>query len=82
MFMNKDKRGRKIILIFTALVILGFSIIFSVRFGSVNYTSGEILKSLFIKSYDEPKTTGLRINTLKINKEELLNLFMRPLKAE
>ena len=28
----------------------------------------------FIKSYDEPKTTGLRINTLKINKEELLNL--------
>ena len=24
----------------------------------------------FIKSYDEPKTTGLRINTLKINKEE------------
>ena len=53
MFMNKDKRGRKIILIFTALVILGFSIIFSVRFGSVNYTSGEILKSLFIKSYDD-----------------------------
>ena len=28
----------------------------------------------FLKSYDEPKTTGLRINTLKINKEELLNL--------
>lgn len=28
----------------------------------------------FIKSYNEPKTTGLRINTLKINKEKLLNL--------
>lgn len=28
----------------------------------------------FIKSYDEPKTTGLRVNTLKINKEDLLNL--------
>lgn len=28
----------------------------------------------FIKSYDEPKTTGLRINTLKINKEDFLNL--------
>ena len=28
----------------------------------------------FIKSYDEPKTTGLRVNTLKINKENLLNL--------
>ena len=26
----------------------------------------------FIKSYDEPKTTGLRINTLKISKEEFL----------
>ena len=53
MFMNKDKRGRKIILIFTALIILGFSVIFSVRFGSVNYTSVEILKSLFMKSYDD-----------------------------
>ena len=28
----------------------------------------------FIKSYDEPKTTGLRVNTLKISKEDLLNL--------
>ncbi|MCC0719952.1 RsmB/NOP family class I SAM-dependent RNA methyltransferase [Clostridioides sp. ZZV14-6105] len=28
----------------------------------------------FIKSYDEEKTTGLRINTLKIDKEKLLNL--------
>ena len=28
----------------------------------------------FIKSYEEPKTTGLRVNTLKISKEELLNL--------
>lgn len=28
----------------------------------------------FIKSYDEPKTTGLRVNTLKINKEDFLNL--------
>lgn len=34
----------------------------------------------FIKSYDEPKTTGLRINTLKINKEELLNLNLYNLK--
>ena len=28
----------------------------------------------FIKSYEEPKTTGLRVNTLKIDKENLLNL--------
>ena len=28
----------------------------------------------FIKSYDEPKTTGLRVNTLKISNEDLLNL--------
>ena len=28
----------------------------------------------FIKSYDKPKTTGLRVNTLKIDKEGLLNL--------
>lgn len=28
----------------------------------------------FIKSYDEDKTTGLRINTLKIDKKELLDL--------
>ena len=28
----------------------------------------------FLKSYDEPKTTGLRVNTLKISKEELLDL--------
>ena len=28
----------------------------------------------FIKSYDEPKTTGLRVNTLKINKEDFINL--------
>ena len=28
----------------------------------------------FIKSYEEPKTTGLRVNTLKMSKEELLNL--------
>ena len=37
----------------------------------------EILKDEyedFIKSYEEPKTTGLRVNTLKISKEELLNL--------
>lgn len=40
----------------------------------------EILKddyNDFIKSYEEPKTTGLRVNTLKISKDELvkLNLF-------
>ena len=40
----------------------------------------EILKDEyddFIKSYEEPKTTGLRVNTLKISKEDLdnLNLF-------
>ena len=29
---------------------------------------------MFIKSYEEPKTTGLRVNTLKIDKENLLNL--------
>lgn len=31
----------------------------------------------FIKSYSEPRTTGLRLNTMKINKEKLfdLNLF-------
>nr|WP_305305487.1 hypothetical protein [Romboutsia ilealis] len=34
----------------------------------------------FIKSYDEPKTTGLRVNTLKINKEKLLNLNLYSLK--
>lgn len=37
----------------------------------------EILKDEyenFIKSYDKPKTTGLRVNTLKISKEDLLNL--------
>ena len=37
----------------------------------------EILKDEyedFIKSYDEPKTTGLRVNTLKISKEDLFNL--------
>ena len=37
----------------------------------------EILKDEyedFIKSYDEQKTTGLRVNTLKISKEDLLNL--------
>lgn len=37
----------------------------------------EILKDEyedFIKSYEESKTTGLRVNTLKISKEELLNL--------
>lgn len=28
----------------------------------------------FIKSYEEPKTTGLRVNTLKMSKEELINL--------
>ena len=28
----------------------------------------------FLKSYDEPKTTGLRVNTMKIDKESLLNL--------
>ena len=28
----------------------------------------------FLKSYDEPKTTGLRLNTMKINKEKLLDL--------
>ena len=28
----------------------------------------------FIKSYDNPKTTGLRVNTLKVSKEDLLNL--------
>ena len=28
----------------------------------------------FLKSYDEPKTTGLRLNTMKMNKEKLLNL--------
>ncbi|CEQ18917.1 RsmF rRNA methyltransferase first C-terminal domain-containing protein [Paraclostridium sordellii] len=37
----------------------------------------EILKDEyedFIKSYEEPKTTGLRVNTLKISKEDLINL--------
>lgn len=37
----------------------------------------EILKGEyddFIKSYEEPKTTGLRVNTLKMSKEELINL--------
>lgn len=37
----------------------------------------EILKDEyedFIKSYEEPKTTGLRVNTLKIRKEDLINL--------
>ena len=28
----------------------------------------------FLKSYDEPKTTGLRLNTMKLNKEKLLDL--------
>ncbi|MBC6695688.1 RsmF rRNA methyltransferase first C-terminal domain-containing protein [Terrisporobacter mayombei] len=28
----------------------------------------------FLKSYDEPKTTGLRLNTMKISKQELLDL--------
>lgn len=28
----------------------------------------------FLKSYDEPKTTGLRLNNMKISKEELLDL--------
>lgn len=28
----------------------------------------------FLKSYDEPKTTGLRINTMKMSKEKLLDL--------
>ena len=28
----------------------------------------------FIKSYEEPKTTGLRVNTLKMTKEKLVNL--------
>ncbi|WP_434797682.1 RsmF rRNA methyltransferase first C-terminal domain-containing protein [Terrisporobacter vanillatitrophus] len=28
----------------------------------------------FLKSYDEPKTTGLRLNTMKINKDKLLDL--------
>ena len=28
----------------------------------------------FLKSYDEPKTTGLRLNTMKINKDKLFNL--------
>ena len=28
----------------------------------------------FIKSYDEPKTTGLRINTLKINNMRLIHV--------
>jgi NOL1/NOP2/sun family putative RNA methylase len=37
----------------------------------------EILKDEyedFIKSYEEPKTTGLRVNTLKMSKERLLSL--------
>lgn len=37
----------------------------------------EILKDEyddFIESYDEPKTTGLRVNTLKMSKEKLVNL--------
>ncbi len=28
----------------------------------------------FLNSYDEPKTTGLRLNTMKMNKEKLINL--------
>ena len=28
----------------------------------------------FIKSYDDPKTTGLRVNTLKMTKDKLLSL--------
>ncbi len=28
----------------------------------------------FLKSYDEPKTTGLRLNTMKMNEEKLLSL--------
>ncbi|WP_455539579.1 RsmF rRNA methyltransferase first C-terminal domain-containing protein [Terrisporobacter sp.] len=28
----------------------------------------------FLKSYDEPKTTGLRLNTMKMDKDKLLNL--------
>lgn len=41
------------------------------------YAMKDILKDEyddFIKSYDEPKTTGLRVNTLKINKEDFINL--------
>ena len=30
--------------------------------------------SEFIKSYDDPKTTGLRVNTLKMTKDKLLSL--------
>ena len=28
----------------------------------------------FLKSYEEPKTTGLRVNTMKMDKDKLLNL--------
>ncbi|MCR8745616.1 RsmF rRNA methyltransferase first C-terminal domain-containing protein [Romboutsia lituseburensis] len=43
----------------------------------------EILKDEyedFINSYKKPKTTGLRVNTLKMSKEEILNLDLFKLK--
>ena len=35
----------------------------------------------FLKSYDEPKTTGLRLNTMKLNKEKLLEIIKPFLKT-
>ena len=53
MFMNNDKQKKKIFLILFTIVLLCFSVIFSVRFGSVNYSTSEIFKGIFVKNYDD-----------------------------
>ena len=43
-------KSKKILIIFISLIFLILIALFSIRFGSVNFPFGDIIKALFIKS--------------------------------